>query len=656
MKPTTLFPHLVLLFLISTNFCLSQTQEIDSLQNLLKAATDTTEINLLRTLGRKFRSHDKERALDYYTQSLEKSKQLEFVQGEIEGLYAIGVTHGMGGNYTESLDYLNRCLVLAAKHQDFIRVNQIYNSKGIVYKRIGDYPTSQSFYLKRLKLIDSLQLDQDTSVTYINLGILYDLMNQQDKAIESYEKALEIYTGPDRESMENTVLVNLAVIDYNNGDYEAALDKFLKRQVYAQRQNDNIALCSGYANIASCYLHLEQWALAHDYLTKSLKLAEKLSLKRQIATAYYGLADLMFQQKRYNEAINYSNSNLQTLNSMGGYDQKREAHEMAYEINEAVGQLPKAIYHLNQTMAYRDSLLNETKIREIQNLQIQHDVYTKDKEIKENELQLALLNTRVTLNNRRIIYLSIIIALLLFSAGLLYVRFQSKKKSNAILFEKNKLISQQKEVIEAMNVQLEKRMLRAQMNPHFIFNSLSSIQHLISSDDKVSALKYLSKFSKLLRQVLETSINISLVLYEEIELLKIYVELESLRFDNSFAYTFHVDEKLDVYQYEIPMLLVQPYIENAIIHGLMPKEGVKKLYISFMEKDDFIACIIEDNGVGINPETKTKKSKRPSRGMSITAQRIQALKKISNQDLIKVENIAHGTTTGTKVTILIPKD
>ncbi|MHA7830001.1 MAG: sensor histidine kinase [Flagellimonas sp.] len=230
----------------------------------------------------------------------------------------------------------------------------------------------------------------------------------------------------------------------------------------------------------------------------------------------------------------------------------------------------------------------------------------------------------------------------------------AKKRSNALLFEKNQLISQQKDVISDMNRQLEKRVLRAQMNPHFIFNSLSSIQHLISSDDKKGALTYLSKFSKLLRQVLESSVNITLVLKEEIELLKIYVELEALRFDHSFSYSFDIDKNLDLDKYEIPMLLVQPYIENAIIHGLMPKTGDKKLTVSFKDIDNYIECIIEDNGVGIT-KPKKKEVKNISRGMSITGKRINALKKFSDQELVKVEDLNTDGFSGTKVTILIPK-
>lgn len=639
-----------------TQFCVGQSKEIDSLQALIETTSDTAQIKLMIDQGYLLRSYDRKKAIDILEESVEKSKEIGFVQGEIKGLSNIGAIYGMTGSYAESLEYFNKCQDLAAKHKDFERILLIYNSYGIIYKNIGDYPTSQSYYLKGLQLVDSLQLGVDVSSIYMNLGVLHDLMEQEDKAVESYEKALEVHKGPDLENLQNSVMVNLAVIDLDKKNYRAALEKFLKIHAFYEKRGYNIDLCESHSNIGNCYIRLEQWEKAHEHLIKSLELAQQLSMEQQAATAYYNLADLMLRQNKLDEAIGYSDKNLLTLEKTDGYQRKQEAHEMAYKIYEAAGQLPKAIYHLNQTMAYKDSLLNETKIKEIQNLQVQHDVYLKDKEIKEGELQMALLNTKVSQNNKRLVYTTIIAALLLFSASLLYFLFLGKKRSNAALTDKNKLISHQNEVIESMNVELEKRMLRAQMNPHFIFNSLNSIKHLINSNDKENALKYLSKFSKLLRQVLESSVNVSLVLKEEIELLKIYVELEALRFDNSFSYSFHVDENLDLYQNEIPMLLVQPYIENAIVHGLLPLEGPKNLQISFNDRSDHIECIIEDNGVGFNPKSNKDKEKRTSRGMSITEDRINALKKFSDQELIKIENLGNGDVTGTRVTITIPKD
>ena len=146
---------------------------------------------------------------------------------------------------------------------------------------------------------------------------------------------------------------------------------------------------------------------------------------------------------------------------------------------------------------------------------------------------------------------------------------------------------------------LQLRALRAQMNPHFIFNSLNSIQQFVLANDTDNAYKYLSKFSKLVRKLLENTNSENTTLESEIDLLKRYVELESLRFDKAFDYEFNVDTKLELSRLYIPHMTIQPFIENAIWHGLLHKIGDKKIYININYIDEKrVLCIIDDNGVG----------------------------------------------------------
>jgi len=264
----------------------------------LKTAKDTTEVNLLRTLGNKLRLHDKERSLEFTNKSLEKSREIGFVKGETKALYDIGLTHGRTGNYAESLIAFKQCLAHANQNKDYEYLKMTYNSLGIVYKQIGDYPTSKSFYLKSLRLIDSLDLQYDKSTVYSNLGILYHLMGQESDAIESYNKALEVYKGPDPEKMEMNVLVNLAANDWNNKEYDEALKKYLKTEKFYESRGNNISLCTNYSNIGNCYVRLQQWDLAQQYLLKALDLAEQVPLNNIIPVINYNLADLMLLQKK----------------------------------------------------------------------------------------------------------------------------------------------------------------------------------------------------------------------------------------------------------------------------------------------------------------------------------------------------------------------
>ena len=219
---------------------------------------------------------------------------------------------------------------------------------------------------------------------------------------------------------------------------------------------------------------------------------------------------------------------------------------------------------------------------------------------------------------------------------------------------KIKKISTEKRIAEQETFHTRLGALRAQINPHFIFNSLSSIQHLISSEQKGAALKYLAKFSKFVRQVLENSLDIHVTLDKEIELLKVYLDLESLRFDHTFIYEVSFAENSNLLNEEVPMLIIQPFVENAIKHGLVPKQSSdKKLTIRFFDQVDYILCEVEDNGIGRKAAAENKGTNyRPSRGMSLTQERLQMSNSWNKvKDPIHIEDLDQGT----KVTIKIPK-
>lgn len=204
--------------------------------------------------------------------------------------------------------------------------------------------------------------------------------------------------------------------------------------------------------------------------------------------------------------------------------------------------------------------------------------------------------------------------------------------------------------------------LRLQMNPHFLFNALNSIQQMILANEEIVATKYLSRFSKLLRTILVHSDKEMITLKEEVEIINMYVELESVRFKDSFTYSIECDEKIESEEIKIPTLLIQPFVENAIWHGLMHKEGNRKLAIRFTEEKDMLACIIEDNGIGrkkaqeINSVSGQDK-KHTGKGIAVSEERLKTLKNsrgmtgsISITDLTNVS----GENCGTQVIIYFP--
>src|SRR5690606_8908015 len=181
-----------------------------------------------------------------------------------------------------------------------------------------------------------------------------------------------------------------------------------------------------------------------------------------------------------------------------------------------------------------------------------------------------------------------------------------------------------------------------------------------TENERVSAIKYLSKFSKLMRQTLESSIDKNILLSEETKFLNTYLELESFRFDDSFRYTITVDDTICPDTMEIPQLMVQPFVENAILHGLLnKKEGDRTLSISFKKKDNFLECTIEDNGIGqkASRELKSFRKNKKSRGMELTQKRIKALfTEEMDQELLCITDKTDDNSkpTGTTVVLSIP--
>lgn len=242
-----------------------------------------------------------------------------------------------------------------------------------------------------------------------------------------------------------------------------------------------------------------------------------------------------------------------------------------------------------------------------------------------------------------------VVLILLFLLGVsLYFRWRIRfafKKQNAAM-EVSRQLSESRYLA-----------FQARMNPHFIFNSLNAIQYFITQNDKKSSLTYLSKFARLLRQVLDHTKAVKVPLNEEIQMLTSYLEMEAMRFDGHFSYSFDVEEQLRISQIEIPGMLLQPYVENAIVHGLLHLEsGAGHLTIQMKKSGDFIICTITDNGIGRKKSAEINSQRKPnhkSYGMDIASNRLELLvEDMSIEELIIVSDLEEGK--GTRVQIKLP--
>jgi len=246
------------------------------------------------------------------------------------------------------------------------------------------------------------------------------------------------------------------------------------------------------------------------------------------------------------------------------------------------------------------------------------------------------------------VYLGALLQSIIFSIllGLIIKRIEQKSKNAEV-----KLAIKLKEMEE-----LKMTALQSQMNPHFLFNSLNSINNFVLKNDIEKASDYITKFSRLIRVILNSSSSPTSTLSEELDILALYVKLEQMRVNGSFKYSVVVDENLKLDTIKVPTLFLQPFIENAIWHGIMKSEGTdKEIQLIIKEDNGNVLCIIRDNGIGINKAKEIDKMSQKRRffGTEATGNRIRILHQNKGVD-IETKDISAGTETGTQVLISFP--
>jgi sensor histidine kinase YesM len=306
----------------------------------------------------------------------------------------------------------------------------------------------------------------------------------------------------------------------------------------------------------------------------------------------------------------------------------------------------------------RDSILND----QIKAKLIAYGPQQKIKLLnKEKEIQQAKLQKESIIKNS---FIAGSIGLLLL--GFIISRNIILKRKNEKLRLEYELELQQSESektkaeLEQQAIELEMQALRAQMNPHFLFNTLSFINRFILKNDKARASAYLTKVSKLVRMILQNSQDATIPLEGELEALQLYLELEALRYDHRFSYALLVSPEIDVAAVKVPPLLIQPFAENAIWHGLMHKEDKGHIDIKLYREGEALCCKITDDGVGRNKAKEMKAGSAPthkSMGMHVTASRIAMLqhnRNLGSGVIITDLVLRDGSPAGTEVLFKIP--
>lgn len=301
----------------------------------------------------------------------------------------------------------------------------------------------------------------------------------------------------------------------------------------------------------------------------------------------------------YKNALKSQQEGLKIAEKIGALELIRWAYYNYSQIHKEIGNNNKAYTAITKSMELQDSIYSEIKNeyrfeeenyirrqKEIENISL----------VKENDLKQLKIE-----NKDRLLMISLFVTgLILLTIFLFYQAYRARQTNERILQQQHTMI------LENQSKDWELTALRAQMNPHFIFNALSSIKSCILENNNKQADYYLSKFAKLMRLILDNSSQNFVSLEKEIQLLESYIELEQLRFENKFTYTSDIETEISSMEIFIPSMIIQPFVENAIVHGFLHKDGKCNLQINVRQHEKSLLVIIEDNGIGRLHAKKTR--------------------------------------------------
>jgi tetratricopeptide (TPR) repeat protein len=509
------------------------------------------------------------------------------------------------GNYDKSFQY-----AIEASNAHSERANVAF---GQLYADVGDYETALDFY-GRIK-DPGLRIENSLKV-----GEVYSLQNNFELAKYYYQAYLRTLN------------------EANKSDFSKP-----------------------YALLGEMYVSMGKYDTALYYLNTALRGFEQVNDKNWVMRTLLEMGKAYNALHKPDQATTYLNLLLTNADVSGAKQYLLGANYLLYKIDEGRGDYKSAYSHLKEYTDLNKAIgitLSARKLAffkasaQLAQAKLKIDLLNREKQLQKEELKRV--------SQQRMFILIGVLGLCLFFAVLIRNFYLKKKNADHLIqLTENDLRIEKLESNKKL-AGLEMQVLRVQMNPHFIFNSLNSINRFIMQNNKGDASDYLTKFSRLIRMILQNSQSAAITLEGELDCLKLYLDLESLRFDHRFSYKIHLDKEVDISMIKVPPLVLQPFVENAIWHGLMPKETVGLLEIWVAEDNGMLVVKIIDDGVGRakamtnrNEETSSHRSL----GMSLTSQRV---KMTHNHALsivpITINDLAdsNGNSAGTEVVIILP--
>ncbi|WP_179009174.1 tetratricopeptide repeat protein [Winogradskyella forsetii] len=576
---------------------------------------------------------------------LEFSKASNYYEGACFALNALGITHRNFSNYDQSIRLHQKAKAYAEKAEsDELKIISL-NMLGVAYRRMDVVKPALDYHTEALKtayaiINPSKEIKHSIAVSQNSIGNIYLALKQYDFAIIQFNKSLKIEKEGDNKLGLAINYHNIGYAEEAKGNLSVALSNYEKSLEYNNAINSEIGRVICNNSIGGIYLKQKRYKDAKPKINEALDMALHLDDQFYITDSYLNLGQLELEMNQLTSAEKHLKKALNIATSYNLKSSVAESSKLLSEVNQKNENYKAALAYYEKAVEIENTILTEQNLQYVNDIAIEYENENKNNQIKALALENEAVRLRLERNKKILLYTSLLLVVLGIALFIL---------------NRTKALKRDKHILT-----LEQDMLRSQMNPHFIFNSLNSIKLYIINNDKTNAVYYLNKFSKLIRKILMASQEKETSLSDELETMKLYMNIENIRFSNEIDFNITVDPSINMEITKIPSLVLQPFLENSLWHGLSSKAENKKIDLKVSKKSpNFITVEIIDNGIGRLASRKIndqKKLKRNSVGIDITKARLANFSEaFENSYSLEIEDLyENDKPCGTKITLQIP--
>lgn len=610
---------------------------IDSLKTKSRFLKDTAQIDNYIQISRYYyeAEHNIDSMLKYSLLALKQSEAIGNTKRTLKTKRHVAICYSLQGKTETAIKYMFEVLKLAKAAKLTEEEINANNNLGSFYGGINQLDKSAYYFIESAKGNERIKDYDGMANCYQNLNVIFFSQKQYNKLIQYLKRTLTLVPALEKENQMDVVAKiyeDVAIYYLSVGNELDSKNMQDSAFLYAKRGLALSQQLQAYRTLANCYYTISSYYNLHNQTDSSIRYAKqalgykKYASQDEILKFYHPLIECSIKIGKYELARKY-------LDTCYMYPQSQQLQnryffaQREYALNKAMGRFQAALEAHETFMAIKDSLQNDKVNATINELETKYQTEIKDAKIKD----LSQVQQISTLRIRSLLFIILAIVAVLILILVFYRQSVLKNKQKTI--------------------ETELRLNRARMDPHFFFNTLTSVQSLANKNNDQDTSQMIGKLSKIMRQTLESTYNELINIDEELAYLQQYVQLQQLRFPNKFKYDVELDPTIDVMEHLIPSMILQPFVENAIEHGFKNIDYQGQIHLHLYIEQNALKITLRDNGNFFSSAQKHKEY--PSRATQIITDRLYLLEKQTHkQTAVKIEQ--DEILKGYKISLVLP--